>query len=76
MSSYSSSQHYPGYKKSLSQFSSCIRPILEAAYEKQYIYNDTLPYDLNEYCRLKREQVEKYRDLLKSEKNEKIFNEN
>ena len=69
MSSYSSSQHYQAYKKSLAEYSSCIRPILEAAYEKQYIYNDVLPFDLNEYCRLKREQVEKHRDLLKSEKN-------
>lgn len=66
MSTYSSSQHYPSYKKSLAEYSLCIKPILEAAYEKHFLYKDTLPYDLNEYCVEKREQVEKFRSLLKS----------
>ena len=69
MSSYSSSPHYPDYKKSLGEYSLCIRPILEAAYEKQFVYRDTLPYDLSEYCTEKRRSVEKFRNLLKSEKN-------
>jgi len=68
MSSYSLSQHYPDYKISIAEYSLCIRPILEAAYEKRFIYRDTLPYDLKDYCTEKREAVEKFRNLLKSEK--------
>jgi hypothetical protein len=67
MSTYSLSQYYPSYKKSLAEYSQCIKPILEAAYEKHFIYRDTLPYDLNEYCVEKRELVEKFRGLIKSE---------
>jgi hypothetical protein len=67
MSNFSSSQYYPAYKYYLTQYSACIKPVLEAAHERMFVRGDLLVYELDEYCVGQKDYVEKYRNLIKQE---------
>lgn len=61
-------QNYETYLHRLSNYSTCIRPILKATFERYdnaYDVNQTI--DLERYCVYERREVEKYRQLLKSD---------
>jgi len=67
MSSFTSSKYYPEYKKYLSQFSICIKPVLEAQYERIVQKLPDVSEPLDSYCLAERKKVEEYRNLIKQE---------
>jgi hypothetical protein len=64
---------YNKYSNWLGRYSICIRPVLEASYERYFVQFSANPdlVDLEEYCVYERRRVEYYRNLLKQTKNEK-----
>ncbi len=62
--------NYEKYKHHLAEFSLCMKPVLDASYEKLILFKNVNEKELNQYCVDRRELVEKYRNLLKSSQNQ------
>jgi hypothetical protein len=69
MSSFSQSKFYPDYKKHLTEFSICIRPVLEASFERMVQNLPQVGEPLDNYCLAEKNKVEEFRRLIKSEIN-------
>ena len=67
MSSFSQSQYYPNYKRHLTEYSICMRPVLEASYERVVQNLPEVGAPLENYCPAERNKVEEFRKLIKSE---------
>lgn len=67
MSSFSQSKHYYNYKLHLTQYSMCMRPVLEASYERLIQNLPDVGAPLDQYCVAERNKIEEYRSLIKSE---------
>jgi hypothetical protein len=66
---FSKSQFYTDYKASLAKYSKCVKPIIEASYEKYFInpFPGSDRFNLEDYCIYERGQVEHFRNLIKQE---------
>ena len=69
MSTYTESQHYPEYKKYLVEFSECIKPVIQASYERFTSKLPNVGQPLDSYCLAERKKVEHYRNLIRNEIN-------
>lgn len=65
---YTKSPLYQDYKKYLAEFSVCIKPILEASYERNFVQeHGKLGFEIEKYCLAERSQVEDVRMKIKKE---------
>jgi hypothetical protein len=67
MSSFSQSKFYPDYKRHLTEFSICMRPVLEASYERLVQNLPQVGEPLDNYCLAERNKVEELRKIIRSE---------
>lgn len=68
-------QFYQNYKTSLGDFSRCIKPIIDASYERYFVQPNSSPdiFNLEEFCIFERKMVELHRNfLIQRNKGEKI----
>ena len=66
-STFTNSKYYPEYKKYLAEFSICIKPVLEATYERMAQKLPEVGESIDNYCLAERNKVEQYRNLIKNE---------